>query len=202
MICPTKDNSLHGNFLWTRNVWCLGNILILSALQPFQQGRILSGTCVGSRPAGPNFEDCIFRFLCCNIVQITFRIFFWFDLVTYLPRYFGLKYSKATQRSRSTFCPGIWLSTKQNLRKVCIFLIQQNVDFYHVLVNFYISQANYMPKQSDSEFLDVFRFSGPLWCGPLSKKAKIEKNVGFILDNRSFPYSSFQKQFPLLLLGF
>ena len=32
IICPTKDDSLHGNFLWTRNIWSLGNILILSAL--------------------------------------------------------------------------------------------------------------------------------------------------------------------------
>ena len=33
IICPTKDDSLHGNFFWTQNIWSLGNILILSALR-------------------------------------------------------------------------------------------------------------------------------------------------------------------------
>ena len=30
IICPTKDNSLHGNFFWTRNIWTLGNIFNLT----------------------------------------------------------------------------------------------------------------------------------------------------------------------------
>ena len=32
IICPTKDHSLHGSFLWARNSWPLGNIPMISTL--------------------------------------------------------------------------------------------------------------------------------------------------------------------------